>query len=93
MQDVLKKLDGLQDKVKELSQKIEYLRKENIMLIEENVKIKQEAEKVRVNHQDDQRVDLDKGGKLDGIRVAQYKKDLDKYIGEVEHCIEIINSM
>lgn len=98
MQDVLIKLDRLEEKLLQLSQKIEYLRKENIMLIEENVKIKQESEKI-------------KSGKIAQVRggtdhvvveddktsfrrqTEQMKKELDKYIVEVDRCIELINNM
>jgi regulator of replication initiation timing len=89
MQNILKKLDRFEDKVKELSQKIEYLRKENMMLIEENVKIKKEAERIKDNHQKGNGVEE----ALVNVNVEQCKKDLSKYIGEVENCIEIINSM
>ena len=85
MQNILKKLDRLEDKVKELSQKVEYLRKENMMLIEENVKIKKEAERTKEKEA--------REGTLIQMDVDQCKKDLNKYIGEVEHCIEMINSM
>lgn len=89
MQNILKKLDRFEDKVKELSQKVEYLRKENMMLIEENVKIKKEAERIKDNHQEGNGV----SEALVKVNVEQCKKDLNKYIGEVENCIEIINSM
>ena len=89
MQNILKKLDRFEDKVKELSQKVEYLRKENMMLIEENVKIKKEAERIKDNHQEGNGVEE----ALAKVSVDQCKKDLNKYIGEVENCIEIINSM
>lgn len=82
----------------QLSQKIEYLRKENIMLIEENVKIKQESEKIKSG-----KIAQVRGG-TDHVVVEddktsfrrqteQMKKELDKYIVEVDRCIELINNM
>ena len=95
MQDVLKRLDSLEEKLMQLSQKIEYLKKENIMLIEENVKIKQEAEKIKLGNA------IRQGGKDPNSgrdasankNQEQMKKDLDKYIEEVDKCIALINNM
>ena len=97
MQDILKKLDRLEDKVLQLSQKIEYLRKENIMLIEENVKIKQESEKIKSGKNalgqsgSEQMLKEEKSSVL--LQTEQMKKELDKYIVEVDKCIELINNM
>ncbi|MBK8505569.1 MAG: hypothetical protein IPL46_27245 [Saprospiraceae bacterium] len=97
MQDILRKLDRLEDKVLQLSQKIEYLRKENIMLIEENVKIKQESEKIKSGKNaqglggKERVVQDDRSSVL--RQTEQMKKELDRYIVEVDKCIELINNM
>lgn len=97
MQDILRKLDRLEDKVMQLSQKIEYLRKENMMLIEENVKIKQEAEKNKIGknalEQSDGERRLNDNKTSVVKQTEQMKKELDKYIVEVDKCIELINNM
>ncbi|MCB0668247.1 MAG: hypothetical protein KDC80_20615 [Saprospiraceae bacterium] len=97
MQDILRKLDRLEDRVMQLSQKIEYLRKENIMLIEENVKIKQEAEKNKIGKnalEQSDGVERISDSKTSVVRqTEQMKKELDKYIVEVDKCIELINNM
>ncbi len=97
MQDVLRKLDRLEERLLQLSQKIEYLRKENIMLIEENVKLKQEAERNKSGKIAQARVAKEQVGDDDNTSVRnqteQMKKELDKYIVEVDKCIELINNM
>ena len=96
MQDILQKLNRLEDKIKQMSQKIEYLRKENIMLIEENVKLKQDIEKQRggsmvspekVVFRTKENIDVNNQNS------EQLKRDLDKYIVEIDKCIELINNM
>ncbi|MCB0685337.1 MAG: hypothetical protein KDC53_02395 [Saprospiraceae bacterium] len=96
MQDILRKLDRLEDRIVQLSQKIEYLRKENMMLIEENVKIKQEAEKIKSGKiaAEQSEVEREHEGKSSVLKqTEQMKKELDKYIVEVDRCIEMINNM
>ena len=94
-QDVIQKIDRVEEKVRQLCQKMEYLKKENIMLIEENVKLKQEAEKIRNSGggqrgRNQERPDTTHNN---GVESEQIKKALDKYIVEVDKCIELINNM
>lgn len=95
MQEIHHKLDRLEDKITQLVQKIEYLRKENIMLIEENVKIKQDLEKNKIGSAVGQRGRVqDKGdgeAREKKVQAEQIRRDLDKYIVEVDKCIEMIN--
>ena len=88
------KLNQLEERVLELCQKIEYLKKENIMLIEENVKIKQDTERVKLGN-----IAFGQGPKSpvsfeeNTAEKEQLRKELDKYIVEVDKCIELINDM
>ncbi len=94
-QDVIQKIEKVEEKVRQLCQKMEYLKKENIMLIEENVKLKQEAEKIR-NSGGGQRgrsQERAESRNENGMESDQMKKALDKYIVEVDKCIELINNM
>ncbi len=97
MQDVHLRLGQLEEKITQLIQKIEYLRKENIMLIEENVKLKQELEKNKSGSAGNQRgrVGENNEGELGATKVQaeKMKRDLEKYIVEVDKCIELINHM
>ncbi len=95
MQDVLLKLHRLEEKVNQLSQKMEYLRKENIMLIEENVRLKQETEKSRsggIHALGGTVVSSSIGSEIEN-HADQLRQDLDKYISEVDKCIDLINNM
>ncbi len=97
MQELHQGLERLEDKMAQLVQKIEYLRKENIMLIDENVKIKQELEKYKVEHAANNRGSGEdkSGGNAKGreIEAEKMRRDLEKYITEVDKCIELINHM
>ncbi len=95
MQDVHQRLEQLEEKVTLLIQKIEYLRKENIMLIEENVKFKQELEKNKIGSVAGQRGRIvENGGAAEyKAQADKMKNDLEKYIVEVDKCIELINHM
>lgn len=96
MQDILSKLERVEEKLIQLTQKLEYLKKENIILIEENVKLKKDIEKNRggsevikevvVQKQDDREMKNKK-------QSEQLRSDLDKHIVEIDKCIELINNM
>ncbi len=96
MQEILKKLDKLEERVQQMAQKMEYLRKENLMLIEENVKLKQEFEKNSIGnktlgHKGRNGNREENGSGL--LQSDQLRRELSKYIGEVDKCIELINNM
>lgn len=96
MQDVHLRLGSLEEKITQLVQKIEYLRKENIMLIEENVKLKQELEKNKIGSAANQRARVGERAEVVGtnkVEAEKIKRDLEKYIVEVDKCIELINHM
>ena len=95
MQDVHLQLERLEEKVTQLVQKIEYLRKENIMLIEENVKFKRDLEKNKIGTAASQRGRVKAKGDGDArekkTQAEQIRRDLEKYIVEVDKCMELIN--
>ena len=97
MQDVHHRLGQLEGKITQLIQKIEYLRKENIMLIEENVKLKHDLEKQKIGSAGSQRGRVVENGDGDAaekkVRAEKMRRDLEKYIVEVDKCIELINHM
>ncbi len=96
MQDMLLKLSGLEEKVLQLVEKVEYLKKENLMLIEENVSLKQVVEKYRVGTAGVRENFKDR---RDGTVIhmqtqsEHLRRELDKYIVEIDKCIELINNM
>ena len=97
MQEVQKGLNRLEEKTAQLVQKVEYLRKENLMLIDENVKIKQELEKYKVeasaNYRGGGEERVGENAKGQKVQAEKMRRDLEKYITEVDKCIELINHM
>lgn len=95
MQDILLKVDGIEEKVQQLAQKVEYLRKENMMLIEENVKLRQVAEKIKTGSiaqgQKTRGEDVKEEGSVDSQE--QIRSQLEDYVAEIDKCIELINNM
>lgn len=92
------RLEVIDTKVKRLAQKYEIIKKENMMLMEENIRLKQHVGK--------HKADLDLVGKnlsetsKDLVRVdanAQNNEDIkmkiDKYIKEIELCIELLENL
>lgn len=86
MEQIFQKFDLLKEKVKVTTQKLEYLRKENMMLIEENVRLKEKLE-TKLEGGSEQ------AGDKNNLQVEKVKRDLDKYIVELDKCIEMINNM
>ncbi len=85
---VIQKLEKLEEKVKVMTQKLEYLRKENMMLIEENVRLKDKSEGAQAIESKGQ-----KAIKVENLQVEKMKRDLDKYIVDLDKCLEMINNM
>lgn len=92
------RLEAIDNKVKKLAQKYEIIKKENIMLMEENIQLKQNAGK--------HKAELDVVGKNLSKTSNDLKskggtsKDdeevrltIDKYIKEIEHCIELLENL
>ncbi|MBX2816230.1 MAG: hypothetical protein KTR24_09535 [Saprospiraceae bacterium] len=88
MNMVIQKLEKLEEKVKVMTQKLEYLRKENMMLIEENVRLKDKSEGAQAIESKGQ-----KAIKVENLQVEKMKRDLDKYIVDLDKCLEMINNM
>ena len=94
MQDALVKFDQLEQKVKEIGQKLEYLKKENIMLIEENVRLKEEVEKIKLRvTQSDPIGNKESLPEKDPAQADKLRREIDKYIVEIDKCLEWINDL
>ena len=92
------RLEAIDNKVKKLAQKYEIIKKENIMLMEENIRLKQNAGK----HKAELEVvgnDLSKtSSDLKSVSEKtqhdeEVKITIDKYIKEIEHCIELLENL
>ena len=92
------RLEAIDTKVKKLAQKYEIIKKENIMLMEENIRLKQNAGK--------HKAELDVVGKnlsktskdlvsqnANAQNNEEVKSKIDKYIKEIEHCIELLENL
>ena len=96
MQDIFQRLQSLEEKMVQLAQKMEYLKKENIILIEENVKLKKDLEKYRTGgeiQKEELVQEQEENDKMNKKQSEQLRRDLDKYIVEIDKCIELINNM
>jgi regulator of replication initiation timing len=96
MQNILTKLQRVEEKVIQLTQKMEYLKKENIMLIEENVKLKKDLEKNRGGNEVLKEVvvqNIENSEVVHKKQSEQLRRELDKHIVEIDNCIELINNM
>ncbi len=96
MESLVKKLDLLEERVLLLVQKAEYLVRENSLLMEENVKLKEESEKyksgkIRPLEEDVQSAKIAR--QVETTFRDQISRELDKYIEEVDRCIELVNAM
>jgi len=90
MHDMLGKLGQLEKKVREIAQKVEYLRKENIMLIEENVRLKGKVEELKIGEPKNKQNVLPENTP---VQAEKLRREIDKYIVEIDKCIEWINDL
>jgi predicted nuclease with TOPRIM domain len=90
MHDMLGRLELLERKVREIAQKVEYLRKENIMLIEENVRLKGKVEELKIGELKKRKNVLPEDTP---VQAEKLRREIDKYIVEIDKCIEWINDL
>ncbi|MEL7118552.1 MAG: hypothetical protein AAFO07_03905 [Bacteroidota bacterium] len=88
------KLDGIQQKVKEMALKLERLKSENAVLKEENQHLREQLQQVDDRPQASQSAQNKRLKKthLEEGNSDQLKQTLDQYIQEIDKCIEWLNN-
>lgn len=93
---LIDRLSDIDLKIRKLVQKIELVRKENELLIEENISLKQRLNNIKkeTNKVASESGSLSKeqfnknGNNAMGVDSAMLRDELDKYIKEVQDCID-----
>jgi regulator of replication initiation timing len=98
MQELLKHIENIEQKIQHLGKKMSSHEKEKALLIEENIKLKKDLEQLR-NSQKDLGLQIDRmrnGEAKPGASTFQQtelRKELDFYIKEVDKCIQLMENI
>lgn len=92
------RLEAIDSKVKKLAHKYEILKKENNLLMDENIRLKQDVKKNKTNPELSGK-GLSKDGvdqKIQGDQSpgnVKIKAEIDKYVSEIDHCIQQLQNL
>lgn len=93
MADLSEQLESLEFKIKQLARKVELIKDENIQLVKENTQLRelldQKDEKVLGLAQE---IEFE-GAKQGEAQKEKIKAELDTYIEEIDHCIQILENL
>lgn len=88
------RLQDIESKINKLVQKYEIIRKENTMLIEENIQLKQQINNIKKEKKVNKEAGRHMAGTIgdpgdsDTVERGKIKNELNKYIKEVQECID-----
>lgn len=97
MQDYIERIKGIELKLKQVLQKMDFLKEENRLLLEENIELKErnnqfkgvEGTLFEVENQPNENAQLQTENQ--GAS-AEIKLELEKYIVEIDDCIEMLKA-
>mgnify|MGYP001436879597 CR=1 FL=1 len=88
------RIEDIEGKINKLVRKFEIVKKENTLLLEENIQLKQQInnykKEKKENKEAGQQAAVDNGfiSKSDAVERDKIKNELNKYIKEVQECID-----
>ena len=93
MADLSEQLESLEFKIKQLARKVELIKDENIQLVKENTQLRE-----LLDQKDEKVLGLAQEIEFEGPKQGEAKKEkikaeLDTYIEEIDHCIQILENL
>ena len=93
MADIIEQLENLEFKIKQLARKVELIKDENVQLVKENTEIRELLDqKQRKESSTAQAIEFE-GERNSDIKSEKIKAELDTYIEEIDHCIQLLESL
>ncbi len=93
MADLSEQLESLEFKIKQLARKVELIKDENIQLVKENTQLRE-----LLDQKDEKVLGITQEIEFEGAKQGEAKKEkikaeLDTYIEEIDHCIQILENL